>query len=424
MSPARKGGRRPEVLTAVAVVRRLRVLDARSERPLRWDQIPSPLKRAIFRCFGSLDRARVAARIRRLEPPRKWTLALVLRALRRAHARRIPIKVQDLRDAGLGDLVSAVGKYTGTLSRARRLAGIKPPARRPYGKMHRWDADSVCYAIRDLSRRGEPLATSRVALTLYQAGTRYFGSWRNAVEASGLDYDAIRLYREWTDEKVFVELRKLARKNPHLTFRRAAPRWLRSVVQERFGSIDEAVRRAGIRGWAYRERFRVPDRAGLLRAVRARHRAGRSLVPTVVRKEDPHLDSAVLHRFASWAEALAAARVRAPKVWAHWDRGRVLAALRARRSRGASLEAGAVHREDLPLYSAACAWWGSYVAAARRVDPSLTYSKWSRAKVRAELRRLADRVGLASLPPALRRGCERYFGSIDAAFRAAGVRVA
>ena len=43
---------------------------------------------------------------------------------------------------------------------------------------------------------------------VYAAAERIFGSWKNAIEACGLDYRKIRKYRIWSKETVIKEIKK------------------------------------------------------------------------------------------------------------------------------------------------------------------------------------------------------------------------
>ena len=44
-------------------------------------------------------------------------------------------------------------------------------------------------------------------LKLLRAATRYFGSWKDAIEFAGLNYDEIRRYRVWSEDKILSKIR-------------------------------------------------------------------------------------------------------------------------------------------------------------------------------------------------------------------------
>ena len=98
--------------------------------------------------------------------------------------------------------MSAAIRYFGSWSNAVTAAGVDYAAirRKSQGarsaKAAKWCKESIAGEIRKLVDSGESLAAGTVRQThpaLFSAAVsrRYFGSWRKAVTALGLDYDAI-----------------------------------------------------------------------------------------------------------------------------------------------------------------------------------------------------------------------------------------
>jgi len=83
---------------------------------------------------------------------------------------------------------------------------------------------------------------------VYAAAEREFGSWKDAIESSGLDYSAVRKYRSWTRQLVIEEIRKAAEDGESLNSQYAQnnrkPLYMAAV--KRFRSWGQAVRLAGI----------------------------------------------------------------------------------------------------------------------------------------------------------------------------------
>lgn len=74
-------------------------------------------------------------------------------------------------------------------------------------KKIKWNNESVIMNILDLYNAGKDISSSAMQKTempLFQAGCRLFGSWANAVNASGIDYKNIKKQLEW-DEKTILE---------------------------------------------------------------------------------------------------------------------------------------------------------------------------------------------------------------------------
>ena len=196
--------------------------------------------------------------------------------LRRIHLRgRVRITNHALSAAGYQGLLSAIYVRIGSISRARRLAGIPDPGYHSPVTIRRWDEDSVISEIRARYRRKQSLAPTKVPLTLRAAADRYCGNWRGAIEMAGFDYESIRLHRRaWTREDLIAQVRAAVK----LRARSAdAPPLSKLVVsyhraiQRLFGGLGGALRAAGIDPASVQERVPSEWRSndGLIDALRA-----------------------------------------------------------------------------------------------------------------------------------------------------------
>jgi len=86
----------------------------------------------------------------------------------------------------------------------------------PYDGIRRyksWTSERIIKRIQELHKAGEDLSwrhiSTEVDPQLAAAATRLnsFGSWRNAIESAGLDYDAIRRYKDWDEDRILEDLR-------------------------------------------------------------------------------------------------------------------------------------------------------------------------------------------------------------------------
>jgi hypothetical protein len=77
---------------------------------------------------------------------------------------------------------------------------------------------------------------------------KHFGSWRGAVEASGLNYREIRRYREWDQETIIKELQDLHAKGIDLNAKSIEDYdiTLITAARRRFESWDRALTAAGL----------------------------------------------------------------------------------------------------------------------------------------------------------------------------------
>jgi hypothetical protein len=98
----------------------------------------------------------------------------------------------------------------------------------------------------------------------------HFGSWREALEAAGLDYDSIRRYREWDDERILKMVREFHEKGLGLNAKSMEQEdiTLITAARRRFDSWHQALTAAGL---DYRQIVqRAPFKRGLGRGQNKR----------------------------------------------------------------------------------------------------------------------------------------------------------
>ena len=115
-----------------------------------------------------------------------------------------------------------------------------------------WNAELVFEKIRMMCGN-EPLNSHYISENhsdLYAAGCRLFGSWKNTIEAAGLDYAAIRKYKNWDSDHVIQEIRGRFERNEPISCRfvQVGCRDLYMAAVHRFGGWNHAVSAAGAPG--------------------------------------------------------------------------------------------------------------------------------------------------------------------------------
>jgi hypothetical protein len=279
---------------------------------IKFNDLDAATRRAVLLHWGSMSRARADLGLRQLEPPRQvWSRKRVVDEMKRLHRSGQHMSCIAVIKAGRNDLVVAAHRYVGSWARARELAGIRFERHRPRAAQA-WDATTVVETISERHRLGQTLASSKVPRALILAATRIFGSWRDAIEAAGLDYEAIILTRRYSDEEILDWLRHLARTRPRMTLFDLDKHGEHAVAcRRRWGSYEAAATAAGIEEWPIRLRHRSMSRIEVIQALRARHASKLPLHISAVRKsEGGHtLILSVLHHFTSWDKALSVARV-------------------------------------------------------------------------------------------------------------------
>jgi hypothetical protein len=272
--------------------------------------LEAPLRRAVLLHWGSMKRAREALGLQPLPAPRqRWSRERVIDEVAKLARSGQHMSHGEVAKAGHGDLLLAASKYAGGWVRARSLAGVRFKPNR-VASVPSWDATAVIEAIRNRQLHGQPLASSKVPKSLMSAGLRYFGSWRDAIEASGIDYDHVLLLKQVTDAELLEWLRNLARAKPHMTLYDIDKHGEHAVVcRRRWGSFEAAAKAAGLPEWPIRIRQRAMSRSAVVRALRTWNAARKPLRFGEARTLPGgyYLVNSVLHHFRTWNDALVAA---------------------------------------------------------------------------------------------------------------------
>jgi hypothetical protein len=243
----------------------------------------------------------------------------------------------------------------------------------------KWTREEIIRRILDLDAKGYPLTVGRpgVSPALYQAGSRIFGSWRNALLAAGLSPDRGNCDERWPPAKILMVIRNLSRRRRPLRKRELEERFgnLVSAARRVFGSWSKAILASGVdpaklRRVAPWTRERILETL-LTRALRNQPVSARLMEPRSIVEagrrffgtwsatlEAAGLDPAVYTvrprstRARASAPSVTGAR-RAPPPRLSWTPEKVVAAIRARHLQQKPLYAVAVQREETPLYCAA-----------------------------------------------------------------------
>ena len=148
-------------------------------------------------------------------------------------------------------LLRAATRYFGTWEDAVRFAGLDYDSIRRYKS---WTRERIIARIKELHAQEADLSWRNVCLNIdpqlaaAAAKKSHFGSWREALEASGLDYDAIRRYREWDDERILEMVREFHRDGKELNAKNMEIEdiTLITAARRRFDSWHKALTAAGL----------------------------------------------------------------------------------------------------------------------------------------------------------------------------------
>jgi len=115
----------------------------------------------------------------------------------------------------------------------------------------KWTREQIIRQILRRESAGLPLNTggeNGVEHTLYQAGSRIFGSWRNAVKAAGIHPDRALAHERWPPSRILAMIRTLARRRRAIRKAELRHRYdcLVAAARRTFGSWPKAIIAAGV----------------------------------------------------------------------------------------------------------------------------------------------------------------------------------
>jgi hypothetical protein len=308
------------------------------------------------RHFGSWQSALEAAGLES-RCLKRWSKQRVIKELRACWSPQ-PTERSRLEPA----LVGAMWRYFGGLRKALAAAGLDPHPTRL------WSSQRVILVLQDRHVRGLPVQRPRDGgRSLAFAAKRYFGSWNDALVASGLASECREPepVRRWTSAELIQELQSRQRRslslkyadNPRLVY--SAKKLLGGWRQALLAAGQQPVRRT----WS---------KQVVIEEILSRHRRQSTSSPPGPLR-DENLGAAAARHFGSWHSALVAAglasKASAPTSRQRWSAQRVIEDIQRRRRRCQSLSCS--RPRNRKLAAAARRYFGTWRKAllAANVEP-------------------------------------------------------
>lgn len=246
--------------------------------------------------------------------------------------------------------------------------------------MHqKWDAEIVISAIKELHKQGEQLNSNHAQTkhrALYQSACKYHGSWKAAIEASGLSYDSVRVKTPnrkvvWSKKIVVEAIKKLNEEGELLNsnYIQTTHRRLYGAACKYFEGWPQAVAAAGLDyGLIRKVKLRTWSEKALIEAVMQRAKRDLSVKGSVVSIEDRGLYNAARRYFGNggWAKVrvLAGLTPVDPDSRLKWDKKTVCEEILRLHGSGVALNCGSLQDGD----------YGYILAAGRKV-----FGDWAKA---------------------------------------------
>lgn len=218
-------------------------------------------------------------------------------------------------------------------------------------KRRSWTAESVLEVIKERRAAALPLSSDimdRTCAPLIGAARRLYGNWSNALEAAGIDPEAVKVPRKshsrWSREKVIERIREHAAAGHDLAAHRLAAidAPLVASAPRYCDSWDNALQMAGFDPAAIRLTVkwtaeRVVDR------IRELNRARADLSDLTVEAFDGALYGAASTHYGGWRQAVVAAGLdydQVRRIREDWTREALMSELRRMHDCGVQLSAG------------------------------------------------------------------------------------
>ena len=242
----------------------------------------------------------------------RWTAEQVVTEIRAWRERGEPLYANHVR-LNFQELLAASIRYFGSWQKAVEAAGFSYDQVRKY---RRWSKEAIVEEIRNLHTQGTDLSFRAMALSRHNSMVyaairpKYFGSWKVALEAAGLESEEIYRYRSWEEADILDEIRRLKADGADLSSKSMdeSSNRLIATARRRFGNWGHALAKAGINYDEIRRRKRW-TRESLVEGILELKRQGVPLITPEVKRAHPSLFAAACkkHFFGTWKKALKAA---------------------------------------------------------------------------------------------------------------------
>jgi hypothetical protein len=184
----------------------------------------------------------------------RWTAAKIVALVRKLYRAGNDLSPTGIRETHSALFSAARSKsHFGCWRAAIEAAGLDYSAIKRGEQV--WSRERITDAIARLAAKGEDLLSGdlkRRHKRLYSAACarRYFGGWRRALEAAGLNYEQLRTEHFWSPAKILATIQDMRRRGMALNWssvQKADPSLYRAARRkENFGSWKAALQAAGV----------------------------------------------------------------------------------------------------------------------------------------------------------------------------------
>ena len=180
---------------------------------------------------------------------KKWNKQKILSKIKSLQKKEIPLNSTYI-NKHYGSLYGAAFSYFGSWQKAVQACGYDYSRIR---KVQSWTKDNIKSKIRNLHNKREDLSHTNIKKKhpkLFEASIRYFGSWKNTVESSGIEYDKFLRVKKHSKSDIINEYRKIRKKFEYAPMPKdlkgTGDGWIVTQVNKKFGSFEKFFNDLGI----------------------------------------------------------------------------------------------------------------------------------------------------------------------------------
>jgi len=249
-----------------------------------------------------------------------------------------------------------------------------------------WSKEKITDQIKGLYKKDEDLSYNRMAREqqgLLAAANYHFGSWAEAVNAAGIDYEGqIRKIPKWTRERIIQTIKQAWKDKADLSWtsvtknKKYSAMAYAAIRDNQFGSWDAALKGSGVDPTKVR-RYEAWDEDKIVRNIKSRAKRKKPLNSKAMQDEDSKLFNAALNYFGGWDKALVAAGIKPEDVYKRrrWSADLIKKEIKRLHRAGDDLAAPNMRANHSSLYSAACKYFSTWTAAREACGIKKNYHK-------------------------------------------------
>jgi hypothetical protein len=183
--------------------------------------------------------------------------------------------------------------------------------KRPYKRWSKEEVLRVIGELRRTGKQLNSGHIARNYPALAYAGRKFYGTWEGAIKAAGIDYETVRRKSFWSKKKIVAQIRQLKAAGERLNVSAAEKSHggLVGAASVYFGSWRQAIKATGL-DYAKIKRQKEWSKPEIVSEIKRMKAAGVPLGTTIpIRKRYRILHAAAVRYYGSWAAAMKAAKL-------------------------------------------------------------------------------------------------------------------